>query len=223
MNSSLALVEIEWSRDIWQAAEKLVSPLNDEREHALESLIDKGVPRKSPLIAYLLVSMISDPVLETRFHCVQALGSILVKDSQDEYCSDQVLYYLQAYLARINRDQMLDLLAVADQYLSAEQNLIELFKLCSYAGSILNGIVNDRKIPVSIRQKAIYFSGELGFLDTIITLRGLVNRIEKRDQCKAGQRKRSRDENELYPYAVAALDKLILKTSSEGINLWQEK
>ena len=51
-------------------------------------------------------------------------------------------------------------LLISGQYLSAEESLIEIFKLCSYAGNVLGGIVNDRKIPLGIRQKAIYFCGE---------------------------------------------------------------
>ena len=210
MNSSRAADDFKWTQEIWQSAEKLASPNNAEREKALDYLTNQGVPQKSPLIAYLMVSMISEPEMETRFHVIQALGSIIDNDSKSDFCDGQVLEYIQAYLARINRDQILDLLAVAVQYLSAEQSLIELFKLCSYAGDILNGIVNDRKLPVSIRQSAIYFCGEVGFLDTITTLQGMVNRIEKRDmiQRKAVDRKRIKDEDELYSYAVTALEKL---------------
>jgi len=210
MNSSQTEVDFKWTLEIWQSAEMLVSPNNPEREKALEFLSDIGAPQKSPLIAYLLVSMISDPELETRFHVIQVLGSIIRGDGKNDCCSDQVLHYIQSFLARINREQILDLLEVAVQYLSAEQSLIELFKLCSYAGNILNGIVNDRKLPVQVRQSAIYFCGEVGFLDTITTLKGLVSRIEKRDDDsgKTAERKRVRDENEMYSYAVIALEKL---------------
>ncbi len=210
MNSSRATDDFEWTPEIWQSAEKLASPINAEREKALNYLTDQGAPQKSPLIAYLMVTMISEPELETRFHAIQALGSMIVNDSESDFCDGRVLEYIQAYLTRINRDQILDLLAVAVQYLSAEQSLIELFKLCSYAGDILNGIVNDRKLPVLIRQSAIYFCGEVGYLETITTIQGLVNRIERRDmvQGKSEDRKRIKDEDELYSYAVTALEKL---------------
>ena len=210
INSSQTKVDFKWTQEIWQSAEKLASPNNTEREKALDFLTEQGAPQKSPLIAYLIVSMISDPVLDTRFHVVQILGSIIGDTSRSKCCSDQVLSYIQSYLARINRDQILDLLAVAVQYLSAEQSLIELFKLCSYAGNILNGIVNDRKLPVQVRRSALFYCGEVGFMDTITTIQGLISRVEKREKVpsKAAERKRIRDENDLYSFAVTALEKL---------------
>jgi hypothetical protein len=210
MNSSRATDDFVWTPEIWQSAEKLASPINAEREKALNYLTDQGAPQKSPLIAYLMVTMISEPELETRFHAIQALGSIIVNDSESDFCDGRVLEYIQAYLARINRDQILDLLAVAVQYLSAEQSLIELFKLCSYAGDILNGIVNDRKLPVQVRRSALFYCGEVGFMDTITTIQGLISRVEKREKVssKAAKRKRIRDENDLYSFAVIALEKL---------------
>ena len=210
MNKTHSEVEFEGNKEVWLAAEKLVSPRAVEREEALDFLVEKGVPAKSPLIAYLLATRISDPDLEVRCHMVKALGDALTGEHQREQLSDNVLKQLQGFLAHLNKEQIIDLLEVSGQYLSAEESLIEIFKLCSYAGNVLSGIVNDRKIPLGIRQKATYFCGEAGFLETITSLQVLVMRIEKRNQVlrKFPLRKKSKDENQLYPYAVAALEKL---------------
>lgn len=210
MKKKLPTQDLEWSDEIWQAAEGLVSPNSSEREKALDYLLDQDAPAKSPLIAYLLATRLSDPDLEVRCHIVKALGSVLARQEEGEVLLDPVLRQLQSYLAYLNTEQILDLLEVSEQYLSAEESLIGIFRLASYAGNRLSGIVNDRKIPLGIRQNAIYFCGEAGYLETSTTLEVLVSRIEKRKQMltRSPFRKKTLDENQLYPYAVAALDKL---------------
>ncbi|MCJ7717166.1 MAG: hypothetical protein MUO54_11695 [Anaerolineales bacterium] len=209
--------DFKWTEKIWQAAEGLVSPKAAEREKALDYLIDLGALVKSPLIAYLLATRLSDPDLEVRYHVVQALGSVLPGNERGIEMLDPILMQLQSYLAYINTDQVLDLLEVSEQYLSAEENLIKIFKLSSYAGNRLSGIVNDRKKPLEIRQKAIFFCGEIGYLETSTTLKILVSRIEKRNQLltRSPFRKKELDENQLYPYAVAALEKLSIGSAAK--------
>jgi len=210
MNKTRSEDDFEWNKEIWLAAEKLTSPRAAEREEALDYLVEHGAPAKSPLIAYLLATRLSDPDLEVRCHMVKALGVVLTNAVQGEQLPDQVLRQLQGFLAYLNKEQILDLLEVSERYLSAEESLIEIFKLCSYAGNVLSGIVNDRKISLGIRQKATYFCGEAGFLETITTLKALVMRIEKGKQVlhRSTLRKKAQDERQLYPFAVAALEKL---------------
>jgi len=210
MIKKLPTKDLKWSDEIWQAAEGLVSPNSVEREKALDYLLDQGAPAKSPLITYLLATRLSDPDLEVRFHIVKALGSVIVRADEGEELIDPVLRQLQSYLAYLNTEQILDLLEVSEQYLSAEESLTGIFRLASYAGNRLSGIVNDRKKPLGIRQKAIYFCGEAGYLEASTTLNVLVSRIDKRNQIPKHSpiRKKDMDENQLYPYAVAALEKL---------------
>ncbi len=210
MNKTQFEADFEGKKETWLAAERLVSPRAVDREEALDYLLEQGAPAKSPLIAYLLATRLSDPDLQVRFHMAKALGDVLSGGEQGEQLPAQVLRQLQGFLAHLNKEQIVDLLEVSKQYLSVEESLIEIFKLCSYAGNVLSGIVNDRKISLVIRQKAIYFCGEAGFLETITTLQVLVKRIEKRNQVlrKFPLKKNTKDENQLYPYAIAALEKL---------------
>jgi len=145
MNKTQFKADFEGNKEIWLAAERLVSPRAVEREEALDYLVELGAPAKSPLIAYLLATRLSDPELEVRCHMVKALGDVLSSVEQGEQLPDNVLRHLQGFLAHLNKEQILDLLEVSGQYLSAEESLIEIFKLCSYAGNVLSGIVNDRK------------------------------------------------------------------------------
>ena len=213
MNNLQDVSEFEPSQEIWQAAERLASPSGAERDAALDYLVRQNAPRKSPLIAYILATRISDPDLEVRSHIVKALGGVVTVDGQGEHAADQVIIQLQGFLAQLSKEQVLSLLEVSGQYLTAEESLIEIFKLCSYAGDKLGVIVNDQKQPIAIRQTAIYFCGEVGFLESVSILRELIQRVEKRNQnqSRTHVRKRAKEEEQLYPYAIVALEKIDIR------------
>ncbi len=195
---------------IWEAVEGLTTPDPDVRDQALEALINIEGYNKSPLVAYLLATRISDPNIEVRFHIIQCLGRLLDFDTEGLHFSDQALIHFQEFITHLNKDQLIRLLEVANQYLSAEKALVNILKLSSYAGTGLSGIVNDRKLPFSIRQQAVYYCGEMGYLETKIMLQNLIDRAEK-NRTKTGRkvsRKKKRDEDSFYYYAVSALEKL---------------
>ena len=198
------------SQEVIRAAQDLVSPRVAIREEALDDLMEGDISKNSPLIAYLIASRLTDPDLEFRFHIIKAIGKILSPDDNGNLAADAVITQVQSVIVNLNREQVLDILAVADQYISAESGLVEVFKLNSCAGSILSDIVIDQKVPVSIRQQAIYYCGEIGFLDTIHTLEGLRNRVDGRklQDNESPKQNRAQAEALLYPFAVAALDKL---------------
>jgi hypothetical protein len=58
--------------------------------------------------------------------------------------------------------------------------IIRLFLACPYAGNHLIEIVNSRKVPLEIRQQAIWLIGEVGYLDAIPTLERMQIRMESR-------------------------------------------
>ena len=205
-NNSVLLMD----QRIWKAVEDLTAPDPDIRDQALEALINIEGYNKSPLVAYLLATRISDPELEVRFHIIQHLGKLLDFDGDDLKFSDQALTHFQEFITHLNKNQLVHLLEVSNQYLSAEKALVNILKLSSYAGTGLSGIVNDRKLPLSIRQQAVYYCGEMGYLETKIMLQNLIDRAEK-NRTKAGRkvsRRKKRDEDSFYYYAVSALEKL---------------
>ena len=210
MNSNEEISLLLMDQRIWEAVEDLTAPDPNVRDQALEALINIEGYNKSPLVAYLLATRISDPELEVRFHIIQHLGKLLDFDGDDLKFSDQALTHFQEFITHLNKNQLVHLLEVSNQYLSAEKALVNILKLSSYAGTGLSGIVNDRKQPISIRRQAIYYCGEMGYLETKPMLQNLIHRAEK-NRTKTGRitsLKKKEDEDSLYFYAVSALEKL---------------
>jgi len=190
--------------------EALIASDAEVREQAIEDLVSLEDFREQPLAVYLLATRLLDPVLEIRFRAVQALGYLLDFDSPVEGLPDRSFRTLTAYTTQLDKEQFIKLLEVSVHYLAAEEAIVNILKLCSYAGKALGGIVNDRKLPVEIRQQALNFCGEVGYLNTAISIKNLIQRIEK-DRASAGlitPRKKHLDEERLFPYAVTALGKL---------------
>lgn len=195
---------------LWKTAEGLFSPDPFMRESSLDDLREIEGFYRSPLIASLLVSRISEPDLENRFHLIQLLGSLLDFNSAGQHFTDQALVFAKEALDGLEKDQLMKLLEVSDSYLTAEKAIGNILKLSSYAGVGLSGIVNDRKLPVSLRQQAVFYCGEVGYLSSRPTLQNLVHRVHKSRTSHGGGsgRKKSRDEEILYPYVISALEKL---------------
>jgi len=213
------ITEIPLKNEIWIAAENLVSAMPLEREQALDFLRDKGIFKSSPLAAYLLATRTIDEDLEVRYHSIQILGELLdFEDSSGMGLTDLALKHVHGFFAQIGKDQMIRLLEVRESYLAAENALLNIFKIFSYAGDILSGIVNDRKIPASIRQVAIFLGGEAGFLELVPVFQNLIQRIEKSRE-RVGRdlaEKLLKEEDVIYSSAVVALGKLISGHKPEG-------
>lgn len=205
-NSDILLQDPE----IWAVLEALIDPDPAKREKALADLAAVEGFQDHPLLLYLLMTRILDPDLEIRYDAIRIVGGILGSDIPGGDLSDSSFRILTDFTTRLEKSQLVKILEVADRYLAAEEAIVNLLKLCSYAGNTLDGIVNDRKLPVEIRQQAINFCGEVGFLSTATAIRNLILRIEK-DRERTGQvlrRKKHLDEEKLFPYAVTALAKL---------------
>lgn len=202
--------DLAWYERAWSILENMISPDPVLREKGLEDLRWLEGFQEHSLILYTLATRIMDPVLEVRFHAVQALGKLLELDPEEGGLHERSFKSVVEFTTQIDKDQLVKLLEVSVQYLSAEEALVQILKLCSYAGKALGGIVNDRKLPVEIRQQAIHFCGEVGFMNSITGIRNLIQRVEK-NRSKAGKlisRKKYLDEERLIPYAVTALGKL---------------
>jgi hypothetical protein len=131
-------------------------------------------------------------------------------DAPSEALPEKSLKLLTGFTTQLDQSQLVKLLEVSVGYLAAEKVIGNILKLCSYAGKALGGIVNDRKLPVEIRQQAIFYCGEVGFLNSALAIKNLIQRIQK-NKARAGlipSRKKHLDEEHLLPFAVAALGKL---------------
>lgn len=195
---------------LWEAAEGLISTDPDIREKSLDRFKEIDGFSGSPLLAYVLVSRINEPDREIRYYLIQLLGSLVDYESPGEHFSDQALVTAKKALDLLGRDQLIRILEVSEHYLTAEVPICNILKLSSYAGVGLSGIVNDRKIPVSMRQQAVFFCGEVGYLSTRPTLQNLVQRVDKSRSRPGGasDRKKSREDELLYPFVISALEKM---------------
>jgi len=202
--------DIHIDQHLWETAEGLFSPNPNIRESSLDHLKEIDGFYRSPLIASLLVSRISEPDLENRLHLIQLLGSLLDFDSSSRHFTDQALVFAKDALDQLEKNELIKLMEVSESYLSAEKAIGNILKLSSYAGVGLSGIVNDRKLPVSLRQQAVFYCGEVGYLSSKPTLQNLVDRVQKSRTRHGGgsERKKSRDEELLYPFVISALKKL---------------
>jgi hypothetical protein len=199
----------QFDRELWQQMEALFAPDPVLRDQALDDLSRSGIFKHTALGFYLLATRISDPDLEVRFHVIQELGRLLDPGSGEQRADTQALTHVQDYFSRIQTGQLVDLLETADRYLSAEDAVTHILRLCSFAGTGLSAIINDRKLPFPIRRQAIYFSGQAGFLETEPTIRNLVERMDRgRSRKKPGTHDSAREEEMLYNFAVSALERL---------------
>jgi len=194
----------------WLTLENLIAPDPDLRESALEELAELECCQEQPLIVYLLATRLLDPELEIRFYTARILGGWVNFDCPSQVLTEKSLSILTGFTNQLDQSQLVKLLEVSAAYLAAEGAVGNILKMCSYAGKALGGIVNDRTIPVEIRQQAIFYCGEVGFLNSEIAIRNLIQRVQK-NQARAGfipTRKKHLDEEHLLPFAVAALGKL---------------
>jgi hypothetical protein len=205
--------DLAWYGEAWKTLENLIDPDPIIRDKGLEDLEGLEGFQAHPLILYVLATRILDPDLEIRFHAVQALGKLLELNADDGGLPERSFKTVTDFTTQIDKEELIKLLEVSVQYLAAEKALVRILKLCSYAGKALGGIVNDRTLPVEIRQQAIHFCGEVGFLSSVTGIRNLIQRVEK-NKTKAGKlisRKKYLDEESLIPYAVTALGKLAVE------------
>jgi hypothetical protein len=211
----LTAEELELFPAVWGAAEELISPQSKKRSEALEHIIALNAHRLSPLVAYVLSTRIRDEDLDVRYQVVEALGQALHPEQEEQATPDKVRLTILGYLSRMRKRQIYALLQVADHYLSAEDHVAQLLNACSYGGTALNEIYNDRKAPASIRQQAIQFAGRVGFLDCIPGLERLVTRLEERSEKQEKMAFASKDplagEEALLIPARAALVKLKMR------------
>jgi hypothetical protein len=191
----------------WQAAELLISPDPDARDEGISLISIAGTAWQSPLLAYLLSTRIIDPDIKVRFHAVQELGRLLEQSTAPEKKpSNQVIQTVHHFLVDLDQVGMVRLMEVALNYISAEESLLDILRICSYAGKTLGGIVNDRNLPLEIRQQAAFFGGEIGFQTMIPDLKKVLKRIEKINAKPT--RKNSQEFESFQARVMAALNKL---------------
>lgn len=165
---------------VWSAAEDMVSPDLSSRQQGLNTLDELNAPRLSPLIAYLLVTRISETNVSLRARVVNTLGELLKPDHEGRVTPEPVRKYLLTYLNQMRTRPIFSLLEVATQYPLEKENVARLLNACPNAGRHLSDILSDRKAPMDVREQAAQFIGFVGYLDAIPALERLSSRLESR-------------------------------------------
>jgi hypothetical protein len=165
---------------VWNAAEDLTSPDVKIRQSALERLLELKAHRLSPLVAYLLATRLIEPDVSLRARVIEALGNLFVVNGDGLVTPEGVRHHLMGYLAQMRTRTVFSILEVAASVEHLDIHIFRLLNACPYAGNHLADILAERKHPLSIRSRAAYYIGKVGYLDALPTLERIATRLEAR-------------------------------------------
>lgn len=196
---------------VWKATESLTSPDSVTRQRGIDALLELGAQRVSPLVAYMIATRLNDPDIYIRRRVAFILADLITTGSNDKQTPDEVRNIVTNYLHNMREATVLDLIevAVADQY--AEKPIFHLFNACPYVGKYLGDILTQWKNPLTIRQKAIYFIGLVGYLEALPILERMFNRLEARQNGQyvmAFAPPSIKSDDDILPYLRVAINKL---------------
>ena len=165
---------------VWSAAEALVSPIPRLRQQALLQLDKMGAPRLQPLVAYLIATRLTDPLLEIRREAVRVTSALLGRDVQGRAAPEGVRQAVISYISQMRTRSLYGLLQVMQSAPDAGFEIARLLNACPYAGRHLVEIVSDRKTILGLRQQAAELIGMVGYLEAMPTLERLEARLSAR-------------------------------------------
>ena len=165
---------------VWAATEALASPDALNRHHGLDALVELGVQRASPLVAYMVATCLNDPDMYIRRRVIYILADLLIKDPVVSPTPEQVRLTVMNYLHKMDEKTIYGLLEVSLMDPHVEKSIYHLLNACPQAGIHLGEILSHYKHPSTIRQRAIYFVGLVGFTEALPALERLLNRLTAR-------------------------------------------
>jgi HEAT repeat protein len=165
---------------VWSATQALTARQSAQRRAGLKQLDELGAARVSPLVAYVLVTRISEPLVALRAEVVRELGKIFQADQDGRSAPEAVLQTLKTYLASMRTREIFALLEVAQFEPAREEQVIKLLSYCPFAGRHLASILMERSAPFGVRQLAASLIGKVGYLDAVPDLERMKDRLESR-------------------------------------------
>jgi hypothetical protein len=196
---------------VWQATEILTAPEPAARQHGLDLLLELGAQKVSPLVAYMIATCLNDPDIYIRQRVAIVLADILVSDTSNKQAPDEVRKVVVNYLHNTNETMVYSLLEATLTNEQVEKSVYHIFNACPYIGRYLGEILAQWKNPLPIRQKAIYYVGLVGYLETLPVLERLFNRLEARQNGQylmSFAPPTSNSDDDLLPYLRVAIDQL---------------
>ncbi len=165
---------------VWSATEALAASDAITRHHGIDALVELGVQRASPLVAYMMATCLNDPDIYIRRRVVYILSDLIANDPTGSPVPEQVQKTVMNYLHNLQEEAIFHLLEVAVMDPLAEKCVYNIFNASPQAGRYLGDVLSQYKNPLFIRQKAIYYVGWVGFTEALPFLERQLNRIEAR-------------------------------------------
>ena len=172
--------DIELFPAVWSAVEDLTLSDPKVRWGAFERLLELNAQRFSPVVAYILVTRLTEPDLALRARIAQALGEVLVPDAAGQPAPDEVRKSLVYYLSQVRTRRIFALLQIAAMDPGLEGHVARLLDPCPFAGSHLLDILADFKAPMAVRQQAANMIGQVGYLGALPALERLASKLDAR-------------------------------------------
>jgi hypothetical protein len=196
---------------VWNATESLASPDAVTRNHGIDALLELGVQRASPLVAYVLATKLSDPEITIRRRIAYILGDLIIDDPAISHTPENVRKAISNVLQTMREETIYGLLEVAVMDPRVEKSIYQLFNGCPMAGRHLGDILSQWKNPLAIRQKAIYFVGLVGYTEALPVMERLMNRLEARQNGQYAMSfapPSSQHDEDILPILRIAIDRL---------------
>lgn len=165
---------------VWQLLEASINSEISIRRLAVKELIELDAARMLPLVAYFLVSRITENDLDTRALVVYAISEALLPDEKGKLPIESVRQCLIGNLSQMRTRQIYALLQVLTKYPNLEPGVARMLNACPYAGNQLADILASRRVSLDIRRYAVRMIGLVGYLDAIPALERLLARLESR-------------------------------------------
>lgn len=199
---------IDETNRVWGAAEALTSPDLETRHLGLKQLVEQDAVRHQPLVAYLLLSRLTEPDIALRAQIVDAIAEVIIPNGHGDPAKAPSFSTMMVELMGMRTRQIYALLQVVDFDTLNEPKVASLLDYCSYAGSHLAHILSTRTLPLSLRKQAAYFIGRIGYLDALPALERMAARLETRCNSRIELGESDGDETALLSLIRSSLELL---------------
>ena len=163
--------------DLLDCLMNLTGPDLAMRRSGLRRMVDGGYHRRSPLAAALLTRGVRERDLELRMECVVALAEVIAGAAAGP---EQVAHWMRHSLGQLRRREIYGLLQVAAASPGHTALVHLVLDQCSFSGTTLLQILQDRKADIQIRVAAAHALAVIGYLDAAPAVATLLNRIASR-------------------------------------------
>mgnify|MGYP005848658599 CR=1 FL=1 len=208
---SKAQVAAEYPAVVLEAAEALLSDDVLVRQQGLDLIERSGLAANSSLIAYLLVSSISDADIPATRRIARLLAGIMQADGDTQPAPDELRARLGGWIAEMRTRPLYSLVRLAAEHPSAEEDVLGILRSAPYAGRHLLDLLSKREFPLEIRRQSVRLVGLAGYLQAIAPLERLLAKFESRLAGRSGlgySPTSADDEAALIPEIRRALDLL---------------